>query len=123
MSGKQFTPNEYDMLVGRMLMTMRMRLGLSQKDVAARAGVTFQQIQKYETGGNRITAGRLYQIVTKCFGMTMSQFLGETNQPYNHSLVLTDIIRTLDSTDKDGQKLAMQIIACIATAHPKSAQN
>lgn len=120
MSYKPFAPNEYDVLVGRMLATTRMRLGLAQKDVAEKAGITFQQIQKYETAGNRVSVGRLYQIVTKCFGMTMSEFLGEVNRPYNRDPILTDIIRALDDMNHTGQKLSMQIIACIAMAHPKS---
>ena len=37
-------------------------LGLSQKDLADACGVTFQQVQKYETAGNRVSASRLFEI-------------------------------------------------------------
>lgn len=120
MSGTPFTPTEYDILVGRMLATMRMRLGLSQKDVAEKAGVTFQQIQKYETAGNRLSVSRLQQIVTTSFDMTIADFLGEAAQPYNHTPVLTDIIRTLYNINPTGHKIVMQLVACIALAYPKS---
>lgn len=120
MSGKPYAPTDYDVELGRMLTTMRMRLGLSQKDVAEKAGVTFQQIQKYECAGNRMSVSRLHQIVTKSFGMTVSEFLGEVAQPYNHNKHLTNIIRTLYNMNSAGQKLMAQIAICIAITYPKS---
>lgn len=120
MSGKPYAPTDYDVELGRMLATMRMRLGLSQKDVANKVGVTFQQIQKYETADNRLSVSRLHQIVTKSFNMTVSDFLGEVAQPYNHNAQLTNIIRTLYNMNHTGQKLMAQIATCVALAHPKS---
>ena len=38
----------------------RVELGLSQSQLAKALGITFQQIQKYENGTNRVSAGRLY---------------------------------------------------------------
>lgn len=38
----------------------RKEVGMSQQELGRRLGVTFQQIQKYENGANRISAGRLY---------------------------------------------------------------
>lgn len=120
MSYKPFSPTEYDVQLGRMLATMRMRLGMSQKDVAQKAGVTFQQIQKYETASNRLSASRLHQIVTECFDMTLSEFFGEVDKPYNKNKELTEIIRKFDSTNPDGRQLITKQIACIALAYPKS---
>jgi transcriptional regulator with XRE-family HTH domain len=40
----------------------RVMMGLSQKDLANLCGVTFQQIQKYESAGNRISASRLFEL-------------------------------------------------------------
>src|ERR1700738_968136 len=48
-----------DAAVGRNLRIWRMAKGLSQSQLASRLGVTFQQIQKYEIGSNRIGTGRL----------------------------------------------------------------
>ena len=48
--------------VGSMLRTRRQELGLSQTAVAERLGVTFQQVQKYERGMNRISASRLHDL-------------------------------------------------------------
>ncbi len=51
---------EIDMHVGQRLRARRMVMGLSQTAVADKLGISFQQFQKYETGFNRIAAGRLY---------------------------------------------------------------
>ena len=48
--------------LGNMLKTRRLALGLTQTKVAKAINVTFQQIQKYDTGANRVSAGRLYLI-------------------------------------------------------------
>ena len=55
-------PNAVDVAVGRNVRMWRLAMGLSQAVLARRLGVTFQQVQKYETGGNRITTGRLVKI-------------------------------------------------------------
>ncbi len=51
---------DYDKHIGQRLRERRVVLGLSRIAVADGLGITFQQLQKYETGFNRIAAGRLY---------------------------------------------------------------
>lgn len=55
-------PNPVDIHVGAKVKTRRITLGLSQEELADAIGLTFQQVQKYERGTNRISASRLYQI-------------------------------------------------------------
>ena len=55
-------PNLVDVHVGGRVRLRRMLLGMSQEKLADRLGITFQQIQKYEKGANRIGASRLQQI-------------------------------------------------------------
>ncbi len=62
MSGKPFAPNPIDEHIGRRMQLRRVMMGMSQKDLAQICGVTFQQIQKYESAGNRISASRLFEI-------------------------------------------------------------
>ena len=62
MSGKPFTPSFIDEHIGRRMQLRRVMMGLSQKDLAKICGVTFQQIQKYECAGNRISASRLFEL-------------------------------------------------------------
>lgn len=52
---------DIDVSVGRRLRDRRTLLGLSQSALADSVGLTFQQIQKYERGANKISASRLYQ--------------------------------------------------------------
>jgi transcriptional regulator with XRE-family HTH domain len=51
-----------DQIVGYRIASMRRAKGLSQADLGTAVGVTFQQIQKYEKGVNRVGASRLQQI-------------------------------------------------------------
>ena len=51
-----------DKVVGRNIRTCRQARGLSQTDLADKLGITFQQIQKYEKGVNRVGSGRLFHI-------------------------------------------------------------
>ena len=54
-------PNPIDQQVGARLRMQRMLVGMSQEKLGEALGVTFQQIQKYEKGSNRISASRLRQ--------------------------------------------------------------
>jgi transcriptional regulator with XRE-family HTH domain len=60
MAGK--SPNFIDVAVGRNVRVWRMAKGMSQTQLASRLGVTFQQIQKYEVGADRIGTGRLVEV-------------------------------------------------------------
>ncbi len=55
-------PTSVDKAISRRVRQRREQLGLSQPDLAGSLGITFQQVQKYESGRNRISAGRLYEI-------------------------------------------------------------
>ncbi|MBP3398043.1 MAG: helix-turn-helix domain-containing protein [Alphaproteobacteria bacterium] len=62
MSRKAFKPTSIDEHIGQRMQLRRVMLGMSQKDLAKICGVTFQQIQKYESAGNRISASRLFEL-------------------------------------------------------------
>ena len=51
-----------DVAIGQKLRALRLDRGLSQGALAGEIGVTFQQLQKYENGANRISAGRLIRV-------------------------------------------------------------
>ena len=55
-------PNPTDKYVGSRVRMRRMMLGMSQEKLADALGLTFQQVQKYEKGTNRISASRLQAI-------------------------------------------------------------
>jgi transcriptional regulator with XRE-family HTH domain len=56
------SPSSVDVAVGRNVRIWRMAKGLSQAQLASRLGITFQQVQKYEVGANRIGTGRLVKL-------------------------------------------------------------
>lgn len=58
----QAGPHAVDVYVGTKMRSRRKALGISQTALADAIGLTFQQIQKYERGHNRISASRLYTI-------------------------------------------------------------
>ena len=67
------TPNPIDVFVGSRVRLRRLMVGMSQEALADRLGVTFQQVQKYEKGTNRIGASRL-QAISDVFRVPPSFF-------------------------------------------------
>lgn len=57
-------PHPIDVAVGARVRLRREELGLTQSHLASAIGLTFQQVQKYEKGTNRISASKLLQIAT-----------------------------------------------------------
>jgi len=56
------SPNPVDVHVGIRLRMRRMMVGMSQERLGEQLGLTFQQVQKYEKGLNRVSASKLFQI-------------------------------------------------------------
>ena len=54
-------PNPVDVYVGQKLKARRTLIGMTQEKLAEATGITFQQVQKYEKGRNRLSASRLFQ--------------------------------------------------------------
>jgi transcriptional regulator with XRE-family HTH domain len=71
-------PSPVDVRVGGNVRIWRMIRGLSQAQLAKRLGVTFQQVQKYEAGTNRIGTGRLVKIAA-ILGIPISTLFEGTN--------------------------------------------
>ena len=76
-------PNPVDIHVGNRVRLRRMLLGMSQERLGNSMGLTFQQVQKYEKGVNRIGASRLFHIsrildVPVQFFLEEAPFAGET---------------------------------------------
>lgn len=65
--------NPLDLHVGSRVRLQRMLLGMSQEKLGEQLGLTFQQIQKYEKGINRIGASRLYELA-KVLGVSVQFF-------------------------------------------------
>lgn len=85
-----------DKQIGARLRERRIAMGLTQQQLAAMIGVTYQQAHKYENGINRISAGRLYDIAQK-LKVPVSYFHDEsaTEDSRGHSRMRLEIARTV----------------------------
>lgn len=72
-------PHPVDVLVGQRIRRRRRILGLSQDELGRTIGVAFQQIHKYETGSNRVSASRLFELATN-LGVPVSYFFEGLNE-------------------------------------------
>lgn len=72
--------NQVDLSVGGRLRQARLLAGASQEEVGTAIGVSFQAVQKYENGENRLSAGRL-AAAAKFLGVPMSFFFQDDAEP------------------------------------------
>ncbi len=92
MSGKR--PNHVDVAVGQRIRVLRLNAKLSQSDLGDEIGVTFQQVQKYENGANRVGAGRLMQIAV-ALNVPISAFfdgLGPPSKGHSEATSMTELM-------------------------------
>ncbi|WP_297514724.1 helix-turn-helix transcriptional regulator [uncultured Caulobacter sp.] len=92
-------PNPVDLHVGARIRMRRKILGVSQERLAEDLGLTFQQIQKYERGANRVSASKLYEIARSLHASiayffegladTNSAGLAESGEPFVHDFLMT----------------------------------
>ncbi len=69
-------PDPVDIHVGGRIRTRRLLIGMNQETLARALGLTFQQVQKYEGGANRISASRLWQIAD-ILGVPIAYFFSD----------------------------------------------
>ncbi len=69
-------PNPVDVHVGARVRTRRLLIGMNQETLAKALGLTFQQVQKYEGGANRVSASRLSQIAD-ILGVPIAYFFSD----------------------------------------------
>jgi transcriptional regulator with XRE-family HTH domain len=90
---KRKPPDAIDKQVGSMIRTQRLALGMSQTELAEKIGVRFRQLEKYETGINRIGASQLLRIA-KGLGVDPS-FLFSSNQSEAGEPEILNLIHTV----------------------------
>jgi len=98
-------PHITDLHVGAQVRKRRKVLGISQGELANAVGVTFQQVQKYERGANRVSASKLHEIAI-CLSMPIAYFfdglpLIEQDDFADAEISAADFLRTAE-----GQELA-----------------
>ena len=122
-------PHPVDRHVGRRVWEKRLELGYNQSDLARALGLTFQQIQKYEKGVNRISSSKLWDIA-RFFQVDIGYFFQGLDDPHaargsstetsepdgpvtRHSLEISRLAPRLTTRQ---QKLAAEIIREMAGA-------
>jgi transcriptional regulator with XRE-family HTH domain len=110
---------EIDRLIGRRIRLRRSEKGWSQADLAKQLGIAFQQVQKYENGTNRISAGRLYELAAE-LGVPVTYFYEECvklpeGQAYPETLDLSDpfiysIVLSLLKLDQEDRQAVKSLI-------------
>lgn len=79
-------PNPIDVHVGSRVRLRRTLLGMSQEKLAEALGLTFQQVQKYERGLNRIGSSNLYKI-SRVLGVSVEFFFEDMNDELAENLL------------------------------------
>ncbi|PIR37485.1 MAG: transcriptional regulator [Alphaproteobacteria bacterium CG11_big_fil_rev_8_21_14_0_20_39_49] len=82
-------PHPVDIHVGKRLRARRTILGMSQEDIGDSVGITFQQVQKYERGLNRIGSSRLYEF-SCLLGVGVSYFFEDLDESNSKKDSLND---------------------------------
>ncbi len=115
----EFGPRPVDVHVGGRVKARRTLIGMSQETLGNHVGLTFQQIQKYEKGMNRIGASRLWQF-SLILGQPISWFfegIGERKQKVEDLLAKREtlkLVRYLSACDPDVQKHIAAMINAVA---------
>ena len=113
------TPIDIDKHVGATVRSRRMEIGMSQEKLAEILDVTFQQVQKYEKGVNRVAASRLYDIA-RALRMSVGDFF-----PVHASEAVSDAdsaewMAIWRRTDAKERPMLLAIAKATATAAKKA---
>ena len=117
---------DVDEYVGRRTRQRRLELGLSQGELGDSLGITFQQIQKYENGSNRVSAGRLYDMA-RYLGVTLDYFFEGLGLPaarkptqemsVRHDKQVIALVRRFIQISDDGERSAVvSLVGAMAEA-------
>lgn len=107
--------------VGSRIRQRRTLLGLTQEELSASLNISYQQIQKYETGANRVSAGRLFQIAQR-LGIDVSYFFENLDPesipkvlPHGgHNRVAIDLVRNfLEIPDEDARTALAHLVKAL----------
>jgi transcriptional regulator with XRE-family HTH domain len=119
------SPDDNDIAIGRLIRAQRLVSRMSQTELANKVGVTFQQVQKYEKGVNRVGAGRLCRIaealnvpVTFFFEGARGQntLAGDVNEALSFLKTAGAIrlLRAYDKMDSDVRGHLLAIVEIVA---------
>lgn len=123
MARKSEENDRIDMIVGNKIRELRMAMGMSRHELAAKIEVTHQQIQKYEKGINRVSAGRLVSIA-KVLGKPLHYFVTTDNEsdaplPTHHQRMCIELTRNFMRIQNSAYQEAIStLVRTIAEGNP-----
>lgn len=97
-------PHEIDIFVGERIRTIRAAVGMSQANLAEHLNVSFQQLQKYEKGTNRVSASKLVMIA-QALGVSTATLLPSPDAPDARDKLLQMITAERDDLKARLQKV------------------
>lgn len=106
-----------DKRIGAQIRARRVALGMSQERLGELIGVTFQQVQKYERGINRVSAATLYEIVSALDLRVESLFPADANEGVDAVLTDPDAARLVEvfaRLNENGRRVMMSIARTLA---------
>lgn len=112
---------DIDKQIGVKIRERRILSGLNQKQLAERVGITYQQLNKYERGHNRVSAGRLHQIA-EVLGTSISDFFegvgaaGKNAAVAPHQRMILNIVQDVQAMSQDQAEAVARVARAIATA-------
>ena len=119
------TPDPIDIDVGARIRARRVFLGLSQTKLANALGLTFQQVQKYERGDNRVSASTLVR-VAQALDSSVSALVGEdgarSERPMFRHLAMPGAFELLDSFAKIGDPEVRRAVLRLAKSLAKASE-
>lgn len=122
------TSNQVDREIGARVRMWRTQRGLSQERLGNALGLTFQQVQKYEKGTNRIGGSRLTQIAA-VLKVSASALLGEGEPEGNHPTApllaeagALELLRMYHRMDRKQRNLIIEVCAQIAGEGPAGSE-
>lgn len=114
-------PDPIDIAVGTEIAKVRKMRGLTQTQLAVALGLTFQQLQKYESGTNRISASKLYRI-SRHLGVEIEDLFKFSNQPEKQDSVykreVLELTRSWIMINAEMRKNFMEFIRALADHRP-----
>jgi len=109
-------PHPIDITVGARITSQRLSNGMTQSDLATAIGVSFQQVQKYERGSNRVSASRLW-LIAEALNVPMTYFFDgvttETGAP-REERPITPWVQELMTLEKDLPASARKLVLNMA---------
>lgn len=124
------SPHPVDVHVGRRVAEKRLTLGYNQSDLGRALGLTFQQVQKYEKGTNRVSASKLW-LIAQFFNVDLGYFFdglsgdgsntdssepdGPVAPPTRQSMEINSLVPRLDLPQ---QKLVLELVRSMSAKAP-----